>query len=84
MTWARVRCPRTPANFFFISKFDRVDGARAWVRTFDAAAAPFAFLAVARHGEVAVAGAFLAPVDFGTGTLSSSGFFEAFIFRTSP
>jgi hypothetical protein len=77
--------PATPANSFFISKFDRVNGARDWVRTFDAQAAPFAFLAVARHGEVAVTGAFFAPVDFGTGTLlPSSDFFEAFIFRTSP
>lgn len=75
--------PATPASSFFLSKFDRVDGARDWARTFDAEAAPFAFLGVARHGEVAVTGAFLAPVDFGTGPLvPSSDFFEAFIFRT--
>jgi hypothetical protein len=77
--------PATPASYFFISKFDRVNGARDWVRTFDAEAAPFAFLGVARHGEVAVTGAFSEPVDFGTGTIvPSSDFFEAFIFRTSP
>ncbi|HEX8821410.1 MAG TPA: hypothetical protein VF794_15900, partial [Archangium sp.] len=68
--------PATPASYLFLSKFDRVDGARDWVRTFDAEAASFAFLGVARHGEVAVTGAFFAPVDFGTGTLlPSSDFF---------
>jgi hypothetical protein len=78
--------PATPASYFFLSKFDRVTGERDWVRTFDAEAAPFAFLGVARHGEVAVTGAFYAPVDFGTGTLvpSSDFFFDAFIFRTFP
>jgi hypothetical protein len=77
--------PATPASYFFISKFDRVNGARDWVRTFDAEAAPFAFLAVARHGEVAVTGAFSAPVNFGAGAIvPSSDFFEAFIFRTFP
>ncbi len=77
--------PATPASFFFLGKFDRVTGARDWARTFDAEAAPFAFLGVARHGEVAVTGAFSAPVDFGTGTIvPSSDFFEAFIFRTFP
>jgi hypothetical protein len=77
--------PATPASYFFLGKFDRVTGARDWTRTFDAEAAPFAFIGVARHGEVAVTGAFFEPVDFGTGTLvPSSDFFEAFIFRTFP
>ena len=77
--------PATSNYYFFISKFDRVNGARDWVRTFDADAAPHAFLAVARHGEVAVTGAFLEPVDFGMGTIvPSSDGFEAFLFRTFP
>ncbi|WP_324961622.1 hypothetical protein [Archangium sp.] len=77
--------PATPAHHIFISKFDRVNGVRDWVRTFDAQTVGFASLGVARHGEVAVTGGFDAPVDFGTGTIvPSSDFTEAFIFRTFP
>ena len=78
--------PSTPSRHFFVSKFDRVHGTQDWVRTFDNEAASVTFLGVARHGEVVVAGSFLAPVNFGTGRLSPTlaDNFDAFIFRTNP
>lgn len=80
--------PLPPSASFhtFVSKLDRVDGEREWVRTFSTGTTTFAGLSVARHGEVAVAGSFHAPVDFGTGMLlpSTPGFYEMFLLRMAP
>jgi hypothetical protein len=78
--------PDNGSAFLHISKFDRVDGARRWVRTLDGNAVPAAFVSVARHGEVAVAGWLAGPVDFGTGIIRPThpDRFDMFIFRTTP
>lgn len=78
--------PATSSFHTFVSKLERVDGGREWGRTFSTDTATFAGLSVSRDGEVAVAGSFHAPVDFGTGTLQPShpGVYDMFLLRMSP
>lgn len=78
--------PETSSLHTFVSKLERVDGGREWVRTFSTESTTFAGLSVSRDGEVAVAGSFHAPVDFGTGTLrpTTPDFYDMFLLRMSP
>ncbi len=75
--------PMGPTGYFFVSKLDRVDGTLKWGRGFHSSPISEVALAVSRHGEPVVAGAFRAPLDLGTGTLtpSAEGRFDVFVLR---
>lgn len=78
--------PSTSSLYAFVSKLDRVDGSRNWVRTFSAETTGFVGLSVSREGEPAVTGSFRAPVDFGTGTIypTTPDVYDAFLLRMFP
>ncbi|RKH68022.1 hypothetical protein, partial [Corallococcus aberystwythensis] len=78
--------PPESALYAFVNKYDRVEGARDWVRTFPAETTTFGGLSVSREGEVAVTGGFRAPVDFGTGTLqpTTPDTYDPYLLRLFP
>ncbi|RKH06668.1 hypothetical protein D7X32_04515 [Corallococcus carmarthensis] len=78
--------PPTSSLYAFVNKYDRVEGARDWVRTFPEETTLFSGLSVSREGEVAVTGGFRGPVDFGTGTLqpTTPDIFDPFLLRLYP
>lgn len=65
----------------FVAKLDRIDGAWRWVRGFPSAAALVLDVSVTREGEGVIVGAFGGPTDFGDGTVSPEGSYDAFILR---
>ncbi|MFP2931496.1 hypothetical protein ACLESO_41185 [Pyxidicoccus sp. 3LG] len=69
------------ADNVFVAKLDRIDGTLRWVRGLPTAAALSLDVSVSREGEGVVVGAFGAPTDFGGGTVSPAGGYDAFILR---
>lgn len=75
----------TSTNFdIFVAKYDSA-GTHLWSRRFGGAGDQFgARVAMARTGEVSVTGFFASTVDFGTGTLTSAGAYDAFLASIGP
>ncbi|WP_164017541.1 hypothetical protein [Pyxidicoccus trucidator] len=65
----------------FVAKLDRIDGAWRWVRGVPSSAALVLDVSVTREGEGVIVGAFGGPTDFGAGTVSPEGGYDAFILR---
>lgn len=66
-------------NNLFVARFDSDDGDLRWVRGYASELVRPMDIAVDRKGESTVLGNFLAPVDFGTGTLTPHGDSDIFL-----
>ncbi|NMO16345.1 hypothetical protein HPC49_04580 [Pyxidicoccus fallax] len=75
--------PGVPGSIdnLFVMKLDRIDGAPRWVRGLPSTAALALDVSVSREGEGVLVGAFGGPTDFGGGSVSPAGNYDAFILR---
>jgi len=64
----------------FVAKYDGMDGDHLWSRRFGDDSDQIARgVAVTKTGEIVVTGSFAGKVDFGAGSLTSAGSFDAFV-----
>jgi hypothetical protein len=68
----------------YVARFSPA-GQAVWTRSFGGVSSDYASgIGLDAMGNVLVAGGFLGPVDFGTGTLTTPGYFDAFVAKLDP